>query len=219
MDFEDTPCSQMAIPATLPALVLTSCNLFPHALIPLHIFEERYREMLAFALREDRMFCIVTRRPNSGEDAGQPDTANDLFLHSTAGLIRACIKRDDGTSHLVLQGVGRVIVNAYAQAHPFRIAEVTRLDSVDGRSEEATALSTRLVKIVSNLTDAGTLDVTDHFFSHLCGVCDPEVVGDLVAYNFIRDAYARQRLLGMPSVTERLEFLVEHLSRYLKDES
>ncbi len=209
----------MAIPATLPALVLTSCNLFPHALIPLHIFEERYRQMLAFALREDRMFCIVTRRPNAGEDAGLPDTANDLFLHSTAGLIRACVKRDDGTSHLVLQGVGRVVVNAYAQEHPFRIAEVTPLDSVDGESKEAAALGSSLVDLVSKLTDAGTLDVTDHFFGHLCEVCDPEVIGDLVAYNFIRDAYARQRLLGMPSVTGRLSFLVEHLSRYLGDEA
>ncbi|CAN5310748.1 LON peptidase substrate-binding domain-containing protein [soil metagenome] len=205
----------MAIPSSLPALVLTSCNLFPHALLPLHIFEPRYQEMLKFALARDRMFCVITRRRGAGEDAGQPDSPDDLFDHATAGLIRACVKRDDGTSHLVLQGVRRIVLTSYTQEEPFRIAQVTPLDSVDGQSEEAASLGSDLVEIVSELTEAGTVDVTEHFFGHLCGICDPEVVADLVAYNFLRDPYARQSLLSMASVTERLRFLVTHLSRYL----
>ena len=50
------------IPNTLPAMTLRGVVLFPSAMMPLRIFEPRYREMLNDVLSQDRMFAIVRER-------------------------------------------------------------------------------------------------------------------------------------------------------------
>ena len=50
----------MALPSSIPVILLGECNVFPHALLPLNIFEPRYRAMLATALQADRMIAVAT---------------------------------------------------------------------------------------------------------------------------------------------------------------
>jgi len=83
---------------------LPGAVLFPHALLPLYIFEARYRKMLEHALRKHRMFCVTLVKPICPDW----DAPEDFFHLATAGLIRACVERSDGTSNLVLQGLQRV---------------------------------------------------------------------------------------------------------------
>ena len=51
--------SEFSLPKHLPAIVLPLCAFLPHGLLPLHIYEERYREMLRHALLTDRIFCVA----------------------------------------------------------------------------------------------------------------------------------------------------------------
>jgi len=53
------------LPEQAPVMPLPGAVLFPHALLPLYIFEPRYREMLAHALAHERMFCVALLRPGS----------------------------------------------------------------------------------------------------------------------------------------------------------
>ena len=53
----------MELPDQVPVMPLPGALLFPHALLPLHIFEPRYQEMLHLALSEHRMFCVALIRP------------------------------------------------------------------------------------------------------------------------------------------------------------
>ena len=66
---------------------LPGALLFPRALLPLHIFEERYRAMLNHALKQHRMFSVALVRPDRG-DWKSPD---DFFDVAGVGLIRACV--------------------------------------------------------------------------------------------------------------------------------
>jgi len=93
--------SSVTLPEQLPVMPLPGAVLFPHALLPLYIFEARYRKMLEHALRKHRMFCVTLVKPIC------PDwhASEDFFHLATAGLIRACVERSDGTSNLVLQGL------------------------------------------------------------------------------------------------------------------
>ena len=52
----------MKIPSEVPLIALPRCILFPQAMLPLHIFEERYRQMLKDSLSSHRMFCVGTLR-------------------------------------------------------------------------------------------------------------------------------------------------------------
>src|SRR5437660_4238951 len=101
--------SSVTLPKQLPVMPLPGAVLFPHALLPLYIFEPRYRDMLTHALAQERMFCVALVRP----DRGQWRTENDFCDVATIGLIRACVGRADGTSNLILQGLQRVRFAAF----------------------------------------------------------------------------------------------------------
>src|SRR5215831_3468299 len=55
------------IPTELPVMALSNAVLFPHALLPLHIFERRYRTMLEHSLGGDRMFSVALMKPGISE--------------------------------------------------------------------------------------------------------------------------------------------------------
>src|SRR5262245_2086164 len=60
---QDKPRSATALPATIPIFPLEDATLFPNAARPLHIFEPRYRAMIADALKGDRIIGMVTLKP------------------------------------------------------------------------------------------------------------------------------------------------------------
>src|SRR5438045_8556525 len=111
------------LPEQAPVIPLPGAVLFPHALLPLYIFETRYREMLAHALAHERMFCVALLRPESA----QWKSEDDFFDVGTIGLIRACVGRGDGTSNLILQGLERVCFADVVELHPLTIAELGTL--------------------------------------------------------------------------------------------
>ena len=81
-------------------MTLPNATLFPQALLPLYIFEPRYRQMLADALHSNRMFSVAMQKPGSTRETPSPVAG--------LGLIRVSVGHRDGTSHLILQGLARV---------------------------------------------------------------------------------------------------------------
>src|ERR1044072_1805198 len=110
----------VSLPEQVPVMPLPGALLFPHALLPLHIFEPRYQEMLDHALRAHRMVCVAQIKPQRS----QWNTTDDFFHVAGVGLIRACVGRGDGTSNLILQGLRRVRFSAFEQTSPFPIARI-----------------------------------------------------------------------------------------------
>ena len=56
----------MKLPCEVPVMTLPNATLFPQALLPLYIFEPRYRQMLAgFALTPSRMFSVAMQTPGT----------------------------------------------------------------------------------------------------------------------------------------------------------
>src|SRR5437868_14616107 len=98
--------SSVILPKQVPVMPLPGALLFPHALLPLYIFEPRYRQMLKHALGHHRMFCVALLKPHCA-DWHSPA---DCFQAAGVGLIRACIPRSDGTLKRILQGRERVRV-------------------------------------------------------------------------------------------------------------
>ena len=83
------------LPERAPVLPLSGALLFPHALLPLYIFEPRFREMLEHALAHERMFCVALVRT----DSVQWQNEDDFFEIATIGLIRACVGRVRSTRY------------------------------------------------------------------------------------------------------------------------
>ena len=127
-------------------MVLPGASLFPSSLLPLYIFEERYRSMLSWSLERGRVFCIAQMKPGG---AG----AHEEGFHAVAGLglIRACVENEDGTSQLVLQGLARVRLANFVQHRPFRIAQISELRSSVENEIEAGALGIKVLELCRSL--------------------------------------------------------------------
>src|SRR5207253_1884878 len=97
----------------LPLFPLPNVVLFPNVFLPLHIFEPRYREMVADAIASDRMIGIVLLRPGWNVDRGQGPVSLDeagrapVYPIGCSGLITHVEQLADGRYNIVLRGLER----------------------------------------------------------------------------------------------------------------
>jgi Lon protease-like protein len=202
--------SSSILPDEIPVMPLPGALLFPHALLPLYIFEPRYRAMLEHALNHHRMFSVALIKPQHA----QWRTPEDFFHIAGLGLIRACVGRGDGTSNLILQGLERVRFTAFEQDAPFPIARIDTLESESVSSVETEALAAKVLELYSRLKGEGR-QLPAKVDQYLSDLGDPEMLADLVASTFINDALRRQRVLEELSVNQRLRLVIQ----YLREES
>jgi Lon protease-like protein len=199
----------MKLPDQVPVMPLPGAVLFPHALLPLYIFEPRYREMLEHALHHHRMFCVTLIKPSC------PDwqTPEDFFHLATVGLIRACVGRGDGTSNLILQGLQRVRFASFEQETPFPVAKIDVVESRGTTTVETEALGEKVLELYTKLKREGRQlpAKVDRYLSQLN---DLEMLANLVASTFVNDPLRRQRVLEEFSLNQRLRLLIQ----YLRDE-
>lgn len=185
-------------------MVLPQTVFFPHHLLPLHIFEPRYREMLRQALEGPRMFAVAM------EDPQRPASRVGGL-----GLIRSCVQQADGTSNLILQGVARVKLDHLVQVRPYVIASPEPVEeSSPSTPSETVAREALVAKILERLEaielpqEAG-LGEMKKFLRHLE---DHHALVDLVAGCFLRDPASRQKVLETSGLTDRLRLLCQKLS-------
>ncbi len=196
----------ITLPGSVPVMPLPAALLFPHALLPLYIFERRYREMLEHALKHDRMFCVACMKPQRTDWR----TPADFFHVASVGLVRACVGRGDGTSNLILQGLQRVRFARFEQEQPFPIARIDPLQSHAGRIVEVEALGEKLLEIYRAQKEHGRQfpEKVDRYLSDLR---DPEMLADLMAATFITDPARRQDVLEELTVADRLRLVIQYL--------
>ena len=188
-------------------MVLPNATLFPHTLLPLYIFEQRYRAMLTWTLERHRLFCVALMKPGVNEAA----SPGDFHQIAGLGLVRACVEQADGTSHLVLQGLARVRFTGYAQEAPFRVAEITQLPPEPSDGDEAKDLASHVVQLCSAQRAKG-VELPEAVEQQLAKLSDPEVLGDVVAQSFLRDPQRRQEILEQRTIGNRLRLLIHHLN-------
>src|SRR5256885_16800291 len=200
---------EITLPDEVPVMPLPGAVLFPHALLPLYIFESRYREMLEHALKHDRMFSVALIKPSCPEWRAP----EDFFHLATVGLIRACVGCGDGTSNLVLQGLHRIRFTSFEQETPFPVAKIDIVESSDDPTIETEALAEKVLELYQKLKRVGR-QLPPKVDRYLNQLGDLEMLADLVASTFVEDPLRRQRLLEESSVNQRLRLLIT----FLRDE-
>ena len=106
---------QMPLPEILPVFPLTGVMLLPGTVLPLHIFEPRYRAMVEDALEGQKIFGMIQPLAPQNDNRGpQPDAENsapDLYKVGCAGYIEKWEKLPDGRFFVQLKGVNRFRFN------------------------------------------------------------------------------------------------------------
>ena len=112
---------QIVLPEILPVFPLTGVMLLPGTVLPLHIFEPRYRAMVEDALESDKVFGMIQpvapQDDNRGPLPGAENIAPDLYSVGCAGLIEKCEQAPDGRYLLQLKGVNRFRLRDEMELH------------------------------------------------------------------------------------------------------
>ena len=132
----------MMLPPTLPIFPLPNVVLFPQVFLPLHIFEPRYRSMVADAIGGDRLIGVVLLRPGWESDYdGRPP----VFPVGCAGVITHHDRLPDGRFNIVLRGLEKFRITGEETDRLYRVAHVDSLEErLDGHREEIAAARQRL---------------------------------------------------------------------------
>lgn len=196
---------ELEVPEEIPAMTLPGIVFFPKAMVPLRIFESRYRQMLADVIEGHRMFALLGLDEKAAKDA---DSFEPPLKTASAGIIRICKKNPDGTSNLLLQGISRIRVLEVVREEPYRMVKVEPLDTIVDATQPVAR--PELALLLEENRDLGG-DATEEILEYLNPLKNDEAYVDLVAFVLCRETYRKQRLLEILDLTERASLLATHL--------
>jgi len=198
----------------LPLFPLPNVVLFPSVFLPLHIFEPRYREMVADALASDRMIGMVLLRPGWQRDyEGRPP----IYPVGCSGVITHFEKLPDGEYNIVLRGLDRFRIVEEDDQRSYRRAVieplVERAMTADDRAVIRRQRS-RLETLLSPAADKAVIAAPEGSRTSdrrmPASMSDEDTVNALAQYLDF-EPLEKQALLEKPSLRARAESLVELL--------
>lgn len=186
---------------TLPLFPLGTV-LYPGLLLPLNIFEERYRELVRDLLDgpQPRRFGVIAIR--KGRETGV-DGISALYQIGCTATVREVAEQDDGRYHLVTVGTRRFRLASLDNSRPYLQGEVDLLEEEVG-DEAAAGLAVQAVQrgfhgYVEALASRESVEVTVPELPD-----EPLLLSYLVAASMILDLSVRQDLLAEPDAERRL---------------
>ena len=193
----------------LPLFPLPDVVLFPQQLLPLHIFESRYRMLLQSVLESDKRFGIVRINPQSGAMA-EIGCCAEVLQHQTT---------EDGRSYVVTLGQQRFRLLNINRETPYRTAMVSWLEDEPGSNQDS--LSSLRDQVHKALTDVVTL--TAKLQNREVELPDdlPDLPRELsfwIGAHLDQAAAEQQTLLELTDTSERLERqfeMLDHTRRQL----
>ena len=198
---------------SLPIFPLPDIVLFPGAVIPLHIFEDRYRAMTRDALSGHGLLALARLRPG-----GDAPLSERPAIHEIAGVgsILASDALPDGRFHILLRGIGRVhIAEELEQGRPYREGRARPLCDLETcRPDKLNAGHRQLVALCDRLADC--LDGDGQKLRDLVRACDKAApCVDLIAAALVTCPDDRQTLLETLDPADRIDAVIDHVGRLI----
>ena len=190
------------MPQRLPLFPL-GLVLFPGLVLPLHVFEERYRVLVRELLElpeDERVFGVVAIR--QGREVGA-DGVTALHEVGCTALLRRADELDDGRFDLLTVGAERFALHGLEHDRPYLVGSVELLQDRSGGADEVRLLDAAVraayVDYLHALGEAGAdgVEVPDL-------PPDSQVLSYLVAATVVVDLADRQALLARPDAVTRL---------------
>ena len=195
----------MNIPSRIPAMTLRDVVLFPQAMLPLRIFEDRYKKMLSDVLNQDRIFAVVAERDQTLTDDQLDEPP---FEVATAGLVRVSKENDDGTSFVMLQGLSRIRIRSIDDEGPYRILKVEPLETIIEKDTKAYRNKIFDALLQNKLLGGETSkDILDYLET----IEDDVAFVDLAAFTLCQNTIRKQAMLEVQRLHKRAEMFFDDL--------
>ncbi len=201
----------LSIPDELPILPLKDTVIYPFAVQPLGVGQERSIRLIDEVMRGNRLVVLVAQKSAEIEQAGQ----DDIFKIGTVSRIARMIRMPDGTIQIIVQGLERVEIGEFTQEKPYLVAHVALKPDIQEEDDETEAIKRnvvgyfqRLVALVQNLPEgvaAAALNLEE-----------ARQVVYVIATFVQMELELRQKLLELDSVRAKLENLSNFLAHELE---
>jgi len=196
----------MSIPAgslaAVPLFPLPNVVLFPRAVLPLHIFEDRYKTMTADVLAGNRMIAMALLRPGWEKDYYQAPAIEPVVC---VGEILSWEQLPDGKYNFLLQGRTRARVISESKWKAYRVGELSPLEEAQAfhrLQEELRLTQEEVARKVGR--DRTTITNT-------LRLIPTEAIADLAAFNLLEDIPMKQELLEDIDIPHRIGRIVQEL--------
>lgn len=197
-------------PELEPLFPLPNVVLFPQTVLPLHVFEPRYRLMMEHVLQGGQTMVIALLKP--GWEANYYGTP-PVWEIGCLGRVVQHQRLPDGRFNLTLLGERKVTIDGAEQETPFRIARIRTLEEdrswaesagAPGEVADALALFSRL-----HAEESGAIDVARTLGADM----GPHAILNTIAMNLNVEPLVKQKLLEL----ERTEARFRAVHSYLRD--
>ena len=189
---------------TIPMFPL-SLVLFPEQILPLHIFEDRYRTMVEEIIDDDREFGVVLIE--RGSEVGGGDTRKSI---GTLAEIIDSEKSNDGRWLLIAKGTKRIKTSRWLEDSPYPRAEVSFLDEeefISCDAQEWLKIVTHMRKVLAILAELG-----DDVAPISINISEDPLLGSFQMSSILPiTPFDSQKLLEAASVDERCALLKRFL--------
>jgi Lon protease-like protein len=191
--------------SAVPLFPLPNVVLFPRAVLPLHIFEERYRTMTADVLEGHRQVAMALLQPGWEKDYYSRPAIESVVC---VGTILSHEKLPDGKYNFLLQGHTRARVTREHGEKPYRLAALEPVPEIND-DESGLSVERERLRQVFRPAMLGATPVGRQFKQLMAGCLRTADIADLVAFNYIEDVRLKQSLLEDSDVRRRVRRIVE----------
>ena len=193
------------LPDTIPIFPLEEPTLFPGMTAPFHIYEPRYRAMIADALKGNRLIGMTTLRPGYEKDY---ERSPSIFPVGCAGVIEDVEQLANGEYNITIRAIAKFRVTREEASKPYRIAHVTMIAEplADADKPALHAQAQRIQQIVATSNGKTGVGAVPPYIS------DEEIVNGVSQFANL-DEVDRQALLEQPTALARANALLPLLQK------
>lgn len=188
----------------IPVFPLPNMVFFPNTILPLYVFEDRYKKLVADVLNTpDKLLSIVLLKPG-----WEKNYFENPPVYSVAGLGRIVQSETlpDGKYNILLQGMSRIKIVEFTQVLPYRVAKAEILREKNIISKELDALFSRLVAYCWELTEDFP-EARELLKNYLVTSPDAGVLADITAHYLNINFEQKQQILSTVNVIKRLKII------------
>ena len=191
--------------AELPIFPLPDVVLFPHEILPLHVFEERYRDLTRDVLEGHGLLALARLRSDEHTDAEQPE----VFPIAGLGKVEMVRETPDGRYLLLIRGVARIAIREELPLdRSYRRVRAALVPDVPSeRPELVSACAQQLLSLCERLADE--VEEAGDLRDAVQSAQTPGERADVITAAVVSDPDERQRLLETLDPADRLERLLE----------
>jgi Lon protease-like protein len=191
----------------VPLFPLPNVVLFPRAVLPLHIFEERYKAMTAHALAGDRLVAMALFRPGWQASYYARPAIEPIVC---VGQIVSSERLDDGKYNFLLHGLTRAKILSEESSTPYRTARLEPFCESPVMEIDLTNERQRLMEILCR-EPLAALPQTDQLKRIVSSPLSTGQVADLIAFHVLTNIPFKQSILADADIPRRVSRVIDAL--------